>query len=177
LIVDDNATNRRILEEMFAQWQMRSNAVDGGRAALAALEQAESNNRPFSLMVLDVHMPEMDGFTLVEKIRQRVALIDTRIILLTSTGQQGDASRCRELGISAYLPKPIKQSELLQAVLTVLGESPPASLSATSITAIPSVRLGDSPFLLVEDNLINQKLAVRLWKIRPERSGQLCNKL
>jgi len=62
LIVDDNATNRRILEEMFAQWQMRSNAVDGGRAALAALEQAESNNRPFSLMVLDVHMPEMDGF-------------------------------------------------------------------------------------------------------------------
>ena len=73
LIVDDNATNRRILEEMFAQWQMQPSAVDGGRAALAALEQAESNNRPYSLMVLNVHMPEMDGFTLVEMIRQRVA--------------------------------------------------------------------------------------------------------
>jgi signal transduction histidine kinase/CheY-like chemotaxis protein/ligand-binding sensor domain-containing protein len=163
LIVDDNATNRRILEEIFSQWQMRPRAVDGGGAALAALEQAKDDNQPFSLMILDVHMPEMDGFELAGKIRQDDRLADARIILLTSTGQQGDASRCRELRISAYLPKPIKQSELLQAVLTVLGESPSKEPLGKVVTR-HSLRetMGSLQVLLVEDNLVNQKLAVRL---------------
>jgi len=163
LIVDDNATNRRILEEIFSQWQMRPTTVDGGIAALAALEQAERNSQLFSLMILDVHMPEMDGFALAEKIRQRPRLVETRIILLTSTGQQGDGSRCRDLGISAYLPKPIKQSELLQAVLTVLGEAR-SKQPLVSVVTRHSLRETRGPLevLLVEDNLVNQKLAVRL---------------
>ena len=163
LIVDDNATNRRILEETFSQWKMCPKAVDGGKSALTALEEARKRNEPFSLVILDVHMPEMDGFVLAEKIRQQGKEPGIKMILLTSTGQQGDATRCRELGISAYLPKPIKQSELLQAILTVLGESRDGG-SLRSVITRHSLRetRGNLHILLVEDNPVNQKLAVRL---------------
>src|SRR5262249_14816578 len=144
-------------------WKMCPRSVDGGTSALIALEQARKSNQPFSLMILDVHMPEMDGFALAEKILQQGGIPGMRMILLTSTGQQGDASRCRELGISAYLPKPIKQSELLQAVLTVLGESRTGG-SLRNVVTRHSLREtnGSLHILLVEDNHVNQKLAVRL---------------
>jgi len=163
LVVDDNATNRRILTEILTQWHLKLSLAEGGEEALVALEQAKSRNQPFALMMLDVNMPGMDGFALVENARSRIGLPDTKIILLTSSGRQGDAARCRDLGISAYLPKPVKQSELLHAALTVLGE-PPLPQALSRLTTRHSLRETRRPLeiLLVEDNVVNQKLAVRL---------------
>jgi signal transduction histidine kinase/CheY-like chemotaxis protein/ligand-binding sensor domain-containing protein len=163
LVVDDNATNRRILTEILSQWHLKLSLADGGEEALLALEQAKSRNQPFALMVLDVNMPGMDGFALVENARNRIGLPDTKIILLTSSGRQGDAARCRDLGISAYLPKPVKQSELLHAALTVLGELPrPQALSRLTTRHSLRETRRSLEILLVEDNVVNQKLAVRL---------------
>ena len=118
--MDDNATNRRILTEILAYWQMRPTAVDSGPAALVALEQAQQTGTPFALVLLDARMPEMDGFTLVEQLRQRSTLADATIMMLTSGGWRGDAARCPELGIAAYLTKPITPAELWEALVMVL---------------------------------------------------------
>jgi len=109
LIVDDNFTNRRVLQGMLNRWGMRPTAVDGGRAALQALEIAKSTGRAFPLILLDGQMPEMDGFTLAEIIQKDRELVGAAIMMLTSAGHAGDAARCRELGISGYLVKPIRQ--------------------------------------------------------------------
>src|SRR5207302_11452174 len=110
LVVDDNATNRRILEEMLANWRMRPTVVDGGPAALAALERAQEAGEPFALVLLDAMMPGMDGFTLAEKIQEQPQAAGATLMMLSSAGGRGDAARCREIGVAAYLPKPIKQS-------------------------------------------------------------------
>ena len=123
LVVDDNATNRRILEEVLRNWGLKALAVDGGAAALAALGQAAAAGEPFPLVLLDAHMPEMDGFDLAGRIRQGPAKDRAAIIMLTSAGHPEDVARCRELGIDAYLMKPVKQSELFEALLAALGQS------------------------------------------------------
>jgi len=163
LVVDDNATNRRILEEMLRQWKMKPTLVDSGKAALAALWQASLTEAPFPLILLDAVMPEMDGFTLAERIRQSPELAGAKIILLTSAGQRGDGARCRELGIAGYLMKPLKQSELLDTMLTVLSPVPEAKQPPTLVTrhTLRESRRG-LHILLAEDNVVNQKLAVRL---------------
>ena len=118
LVVDDNATNRRILEEMLTNWHMKPTVVDGARAALAAMEQARDAGEPFALVLTDGMMPEMDGFELAEQIRQHPELAGATIMMLSSAGHPSDRARCRELGVSAYLTKPIKQSDLLDTILT-----------------------------------------------------------
>ena len=95
-----------------------------GQAALEAIESAEAAGKPFSMILLDHQMPGMDGFAVAERIRQQPKLISTTIMMLSSGGQRGDASRCRKLGITAYLFKPFKQSELLEAMLIALGGQP-----------------------------------------------------
>src|SRR5208282_1451123 len=117
LVVDDNPTNRRILGEMLERWGMKPVLAESGAHALTALQQAKESAAPFALQLADVNMPEMDGFTLVERIRQNEDLRQTTIMMLTSAGQRGDAARCRQLGIAAYLVKPIGQSQLLDAIL------------------------------------------------------------
>ena len=102
LVVDDNAASRSILDRMLASFEMRPVVVDGGRAALDAMHQARDARHPFPLVILDAHMPEMDGFALAERIRKNPELAGATI-MLTSAGQRGDAARCRELGIAAYL--------------------------------------------------------------------------
>jgi CheY-like chemotaxis protein/HPt (histidine-containing phosphotransfer) domain-containing protein len=166
LIVDDNATNRRILQEMLANWRMKPVAVDGGAAALDALSRARANGEPFPLVLLDSMMPEMDGFTLAERIQQDPALVGATLMMLSSADRRGDAARCRQLGVSAFLVKPVRQSELLDAIMTVLGSDPgielrqlPAGYAITQ-AAVP-LRL-----LLAEDNAVNQRLAVRLLEKR-----------
>src|SRR6202011_3909525 len=124
LIVDDNFTNRRVLHGMLTRWGMRPTAVDGGRAALQAIEIARNSGNPFPLILLDGQMPEMDGFALAEHIRKDHGLLGATIMMLTSAGHLGDAARCRALGISAYLVKPIRQSELLSAICQVLDGTP-----------------------------------------------------
>jgi two-component system sensor histidine kinase/response regulator len=121
LIVDDNATNRRVLEAMLIGWRMVPTMVASVPEALVALRVAQESNRPFPLVVTDVQMPEVDGFTLAEAIKKDAATAGAAIVMLTSAGQPGDAVRCRELGVAAYLTKPIRRSELRAAILLVLG--------------------------------------------------------
>src|SRR4029077_9042462 len=116
LIVDDNATNRRVLYGMLSRWGMKPTGVEGGQAALRALEMAKSFGRPFPLIVIDGQMPEMDGCSLAERIQKDPELVGATIMMLTSAGHLGDAARCRQLGISAYLVKPLRQGGLLGAI-------------------------------------------------------------
>src|ERR1700676_2225157 len=116
LIVDDNRTNRRILEGMLKRWDMKSTSVEDGEEALVLLSSAQNAGEPYALVLTDMHMPKMDGFGLIERIRQRPELSAAVIMMLTSVGQRGDAARCQELGVAAYLLKPIRQSELREAI-------------------------------------------------------------
>ena len=121
LIVDDNSTNRRILDGMLKRWEMRSTSVANGEEALAQLSAAQETGDPHALILTDMHMPNMDGFTLIEQIRQKTELSAAIIMMLTSAGHRGDAARCNELGVAAYLLKPIRQSELREAIARALG--------------------------------------------------------
>ena len=162
LVVDDNATNRRILEETVLQWRMKPTVVDSGRAALAAMEVAYNVGRPFKLVLTDCMMPEMDGFQLTERINQDPRLKTATIIMLTSAGERGDASRCVNLGISAYLLKPIKQSDLFFTLSKVL-QGPPSPESQSLITR-HSIRESRrrQRILLAEDNPVNQTVAAKM---------------
>jgi CheY-like chemotaxis protein len=121
LVVDDNSTNRRILGGMLTRWEMRPTLVEGGEEAIVQIAEAAQVGARYGLILTDRRMPKMDGFELIERIRQRPELLTATIIMLTSAGYRGDAERCRELGVSAYLLKPIRQSELREAVAKVLG--------------------------------------------------------
>src|SRR5579859_234343 len=166
LIVDDNFTNRRVLHGMLTRWGMRPTSVDGGKAALQALEIAKSTGHPFPLMLLDGQMPDMDGFALAEQIQKDPGLLAVTIMMLTSAGHLGDAARCRDLGISAYLVKPVRQTELLDAICQVLNKLP----SAKSMPLVTRHTLREnkrrSRVLLAEDNAVNQTLALRLLEKR-----------
>ncbi|HLZ52505.1 MAG TPA: response regulator [Candidatus Acidoferrum sp.] len=166
LIVDDNFTNRRVLHGMLSRWDMKPTAVDGGRAALQAIEVAENAGRPFPLILLDGQMPEMDGFTLAEHIQKDFQLMNATIMLLTSAGHLGDAARCRELGISAYLVKPVRQGELLDAICQLLDKT--AQKQSVSLVTRHSLREEKNRVrvLLAEDNAVNQTLAVRILEKR-----------
>ncbi len=163
LVVDDNATNRRILREVVGAWGMRPREADGGQTALAALREAAALGEPFTLVLLDGHMPGMDGFGLAEEIRRLPQLAGVILLMLTSAGHAGDIERCRQLGIGAYLMKPVKQSELLATVLTALSQ-PVAQTepvpAAAPLPAPPPCRT--LRILLAEDNTVNQRLAMRL---------------
>jgi PAS domain S-box-containing protein len=166
LIVDDNFTNRRVLHGMLTRWGMKPTAVDGGRAALQALDIAKNAGNPFPIILLDGQMPEMDGFAFAEQVHKDPSLAGATIMMLTSAGHLGDASRCRELGISAYLVKPIRQGELLEAVCALLDKKAPSS--NVPLVTRHTLREGKHRMrvLLAEDNAVNQTLAVRLLEKR-----------
>jgi signal transduction histidine kinase/CheY-like chemotaxis protein/HPt (histidine-containing phosphotransfer) domain-containing protein len=167
LVVDDNATNRRILEEMLNNWRMRPATADGGVSALEMLAEAREKGDPYRLLLLDVNMPMMDGFKLAERIREQPEYGVSVIIVLTSSGMRGDAARCRDLGISAYLTKPVKQSSLLDAVMTVLGATEPEGATPPLVTQ-HTLRESLRPLhiLLAEDNAVNRKIAVGMLEKR-----------
>jgi CheY-like chemotaxis protein/nitrogen-specific signal transduction histidine kinase/HPt (histidine-containing phosphotransfer) domain-containing protein len=162
LVVDDNATNRRILRDLLASWHMKPTAVAGAKEALAALNQAAAAGRPFALAVLDVMMPEVDGFTLAEQIKQRPELAQTALLMLTSSGQPEEAARCRALGIDTYLMKPVKQPDLLDGILAALRLSLQRPGSARPGGAAAPEAGRPLRILLAEDNVVNQKLATRM---------------
>jgi CheY-like chemotaxis protein len=163
LVVDDNATNRRILEAMLTHWMMQPTLAEGGWAGLAAMEQAKDAERPFPLVLIDAQMPDMDGFTLAQRIKESPGLAGATIMMLTSAGQRGDVARCRELGIAVYLIKPIRQSELLEAIFVALGRPSREGERPTVLTR-HSLREARRKLrvLVAEDNVVNQELAVRL---------------
>jgi two-component system, sensor histidine kinase and response regulator len=168
LIVDDNRTNRRILEGLVKRWGMNPTVASDGEMALGALIAAFKEGAPYGLILTDMHMPKMDGFTLVEHIKLRPELCASTIMMLTSGGQRGDAARCGELGISAYLLKPVRQSELREAIARVLG----AKDQTGEIPMVTQSSLRENTadkklhILLAEDNPVNQKLAIRLLEKR-----------
>ena len=163
LVVDDNATNRKILEETLLYWGMKPSVTENGRAALAALAKAYKEGRHFDLIITDCMMPEMDGFELAERISNDPCLTTSTIIMLTSAGERGDAARCLKLGISAYLLKPVRQSELLFTISKVLNE-PTSPAAQPSLITRHSIRESKRRLhiLLAEDNAVNQKVAARM---------------
>jgi two-component system, sensor histidine kinase and response regulator len=172
LVVDDNRTNCRILEGMLARWQMKPTSVNGGAGALAQLSAAREEGEPYNLILTDMHMPDMDGFALVEQIRHKPELATATIMMLTSAGHRGDAARCQELGVSAYLLKPIRQSELREAVARVLGaREHDGAIPLITRFSLQDAREPDAylSVLLAEDNLVNQRLVVRLLEKRGHR--------
>src|ERR1035437_10166827 len=168
LVVDDNLTNRRILEEMLTAWRMKPALAESARNAMSSLEKAIGAGVPFPLVLVDANMPEMDGFALVEQIRRNPGLKGAIIMMLTSASQSGDVARCRELGVARYLTKPIGQSELLDAILHAVGGKLQAAVPASRPGTHDPVR--EPPrglrILLAEDNHVNQILAVRLLEKR-----------
>ncbi len=164
LIVDDNATNRRILEEVLTNWRMRPRAVNGGAEALAALAEAAGAGEPYPLILLDGHMPEMDGFTLAARIQADPKLSQATVLMLTSAGQPDDVERCRQLGIRAYLTKPVRHSELLETILATLGGSPLHARLAAAGEAEKAAGRRALRVLVAEDNVVNQKLALALLR-------------
>ena len=178
LVVDDNSTNRRILEEALDRWGLKPNSAENGEQALARLEEAWQAGEPYSLVLTDVNMPEMDGFSLVERIRQRPELAAATLMMLTSGGQRGDAARCRELGVAAYLTKPIRQAELREAIVRAIGTTEQTReaflLTRHSMreTRMPAAFLR---VLLAEDNAVNQRLAIRLLEKRGHRVAVVNN--
>ncbi|MFL5240699.1 MAG: response regulator, partial [Gemmataceae bacterium] len=167
LIVDDNATNRRILEEMLRNWHMRPTSAAGAPEALAELQRAAASGNRYGLALLDAMMPGIDGFMLAKAMRTQRSRLP--LVMLTSADRREDVQRCRDLGIAAHLTKPIKQSELLDAILNA------ASSYLETDAYTPIIPLENTPYpeghlslaprglkiLLAEDNVVNQRLAVR----------------
>ena len=164
LVVDDHATNRLIFEEMLSAWQMQTAAAAGAAEALQMLQAAHSAGVPFDLVLTDANMPDVDGFTLAARVRQdeRMALLP--IMMLTSGGRAGDVDRCDALGIASYLLKPVKQSELLDAIASALGEPAGSHHEESTVVETTSMATPSLRVLLAEDSLVNQKLAIGLLR-------------
>jgi signal transduction histidine kinase/DNA-binding response OmpR family regulator len=173
LVVDDNQTNRKILVELLQAWGLRPTAVDSVPAALAHLTQACRDGRPVPIVLTDSHMPDADGFALAAEIKRVPTLADAVVLMLTSGDYQGDLQRCKEIGVAAYLTKPIRQAELQTAMAKALQarplrpSTPPAANGAAARPAAPAAaRPGGAStgrqILVVEDNPTNQKLAVAI---------------
>jgi CheY-like chemotaxis protein len=161
LVVDDNGTNRLVLHEVLTTWGMRPTGADSGRNAIAAVEAAERKGVPFRLLLVDGFMPEMDGFTLIETLRERPSFAGAAVLMLTSADRDGVAERCRALGISAHLLKPVKTRELRAAIDSALGSVARAH-EAPERDVLDLRSASPARLLLAEDNLVNQKLAVAI---------------
>ena len=165
LLVDDNATNRHILEETLSGWGMSVDSAADAPTAIQKLKQAAETERELPLLISDVHMPGMDGFQLVENLRSEPELEDVSIILLTSGGRHGDIARSKELDVSSYLIKPAKQSELLSAImvsdrkLDLPEHEDPTEATEENLTMEPM------KILMAEDGIANQKVALGLLAI------------
>ncbi len=165
LVVDDNQVNRRILSEQVARWGMTPTAVESGRAALDALYGALRLGRPYKLVLLDANMPDMDGFAVAAQILKQPALASATVMMLTSSGEYGNASRCAALGIKEYLTKPVYPADLHAAIERAFGRipliAPPTPSTEAGELSRTAVRR-HARVLVVEDNRVNQRVAAGL---------------
>src|SRR5580658_9600337 len=171
LVIDDNRTNRRILDGLLKSWGMEPTVVPGAEEALVALDEFKKTGQSFQLIITDMHMPKMDGFGLVEKIKQTGGSATATIMMLTSGGHRGDAARCQQLGIAAYLLKPVRKMELREAIAKVVGARDHGPATPATMITRDSLQEERDPvklldILLAEDNIVNQKLATRLLEKR-----------
>ena len=167
LVADDNAVNRRILEVTLTRWGMRPVVTAGGQAALDAMQQHKDAGRVCPVVILDGHMPDIDGFAVADAMNSDSAFAGVAILMLTSAGQPGDAARCRTLGISAYLVKPTSEVDLRDALLAAVGLP---SMKGEAVLPITRHAIRESQgklrILLAEDNVVNQLIARRLLEKR-----------
>ena len=164
-VVDDNATNRRILGDMLTNWGMNPTLCDTAECAVEALGSAKAADRGFKIVISDVNMPDVDGLMFAKQVLQRELLSPGRMIMLTSGARPDDASRLREMGLQHHLLKPAKQSELFDAIVTALDDAPTAGTSEDAFRSMSSVIVeGSLNILLAEDNAVNQKLAIGILK-------------
>jgi CheY-like chemotaxis protein len=166
LVVDDNATNRRILHDILLHWHMKPVENESGQEALSTLEQSRGDGTLYPLVIVDRNMPGMDGFAVVERIRRDPKLADAIIMMLSSSGKQEDIRRCKELGVAAYLTKPVQQSALLNAIVTAMDGTAavfpqPRAAQSTLHPGRAAVRV-----LLADDNAVNRKLALHILEKR-----------
>ncbi|HEU5335260.1 MAG TPA: response regulator [Terriglobales bacterium] len=159
LIVDDNATNRQVLTEYTAGWGMQPRAVENSEAALDAMRLARTAGVSFRVLLIDRRMPGIDGFTLAERVQRDPELAGPIIMMLTSDGQRGDGARCRQMGICAYLVKPIHRPDLLAAVRLALGEAPGPHANLITRHSLREARRRLS-ILVAEDNAVNRTIVV-----------------
>jgi PAS domain S-box-containing protein len=161
LVVDDNATNLKILKEILRSWSVEPVTVSSASEAIEALRKARREKRPYQLVLTDAHMPVHDGFDLTAEIRGDAELNSTVIMMLSSADQADDVARCDALGIAAYLTKPVKQSDLFDAMALALKLGGTEAAAKARGAARPR-SFGPLRILLAEDSLVNQKLAVAL---------------
>jgi PAS domain S-box-containing protein len=166
LVVDDNATNRRILDEMLASWRMTPTVVADATTALAVLRDTVDGPHAFDVVISDCQMPDVDGFTFARRVKRDPRLSATPVVMLTSLGDPRDVARCRKIGVDAYLSKPVKHSDLLDALVTVFGVS---TRQAASVHRTTRARTRPLRVLVAEDNLVNRKLITRLLQKRGHR--------
>ena len=171
LVTDDNETNLKILDEMLAGWDMKSTLAKNGREALDHIKKAAAEGKTYPLVILDFMMPGMDGIAVAKEIFGNSQISSTRIIILTSAGLRGDAAHCREIGVSAYLTKPVKQSDLLDTIMTTMAQPAPFQKSMPLITrhSLREERSSSAKknkkslkLLVAEDNRVNQKLMLMM---------------
>jgi PAS domain S-box-containing protein len=162
LVADDNATNRRVLAETLGRWGARPTCVESGPAALTELRRAASVGEPYPLVLLDAMMPDMDGFEVAELAAKGPNLAGPLVMMLTSADRQEDAARCRALGISAYLVKPVKADELRQAIGRALGTEQSVADVARCVSPRPGTGGRALCILLAEDNTVNQRVVIRM---------------
>jgi light-regulated signal transduction histidine kinase (bacteriophytochrome)/DNA-binding response OmpR family regulator len=162
LVVDDNRTNRRILRGTLQLWNAQTTCVEDAKQALAQLILAQESGEPYRVIVTDMHMPDTDGFGLVEQIRRSPTIANIAVVMLTSGGARGDAERRRQMGIKFYAYKPVRRKELLSTILAASGHYPaaadPPKFPPVELPA-PGKRL---KILVAEDNLVNQAIIRRL---------------
>lgn len=175
LIVDDNETNRKILTTQTASWQMKSTSVESGKTALTELRAAAHAGTPYDIAIIDLMMPEMDGFALAEQIKQDSLIKDIRLLLMPSYGMRGHSQMAKNIGIDAYVIKPISQSELYNCLTDIFASSQEIQPEAIEIKSVQPKKLvtrhtihendrrKNSKFLILvaEDNLVNQKVISR----------------
>jgi PAS domain S-box-containing protein len=167
LIVDDNQTNRRILEEMLASWRMKPTAVTDAASAMAALRRGAAGGARFDVVITDAQMPDVDGFMLARRIKQDRKLTATPVVMLTSMSSPGDGARCQRLGVDAHLTKPVKHSDLLDTLAALFGVSTRRrEVAPNELPAAPERPL---QVLVAEDNPVNRTLVTKLLQKRGHR--------
>lgn len=172
LVVDDNATNRRILDEMLTSWKMTPTVVADATRALTELRDAAEGPGRFDVLISDCQMPDVDGFTLARQVKRDQALATTPVVMLTSIASPRDAERCKKIGVEGYLSKPVKHSDLLDALVTAFGVSArrPVSSPRAARARVRPLRI-----LVAEDNPVNRKLVTRLLQKRGHRIAAVDN--
>jgi two-component system, sensor histidine kinase and response regulator len=164
LVVDDNKTNRRILQGMLTHWGALTTCCESAEQALSELESGYNEGQAYQLVLTDMHMPLVDGYGLVEEIRHSPGISPVTVIMLTSAGHPGDVERCRALRIQSYLFKPVRKRELLAAILRALGHPQAASPLSSDLPTAQAAQPEGLHILLAEDNRTNQTVATRMLK-------------